>query len=103
MKNPSNDLFQLIQSLSKSEKRYFKLFATRHFDKDNQYLKLFEAIETQLTYQEALLVPIFSEGKSAAHFAVLKKQLYESLLEALHRFDELSNNWQKVYTIARYY
>ncbi|MEI2674716.1 MAG: hypothetical protein V9F05_11800 [Chitinophagaceae bacterium] len=96
MKNPSNDLFQLIQSLSKSEKRYFKLFATRHFDKDNQYLKLFEAIETQLTYQEALLVPIFSEGKSAAHFAVLKKQLYESLLEALHRFDEFDDVEQQL-------
>lgn len=96
MKNPSADIFQLIQSLTKSEKRYFKLFATRHYDKDNQYLRLFEAIDAQLTYQESELVPLFSAKKSPAHFAVLKKQLYETLLEALHHYDEFNNPEQQL-------
>jgi hypothetical protein len=96
MKIPSNDIFLLIHSLSRSEKRYFKLFATRHFDKDNQYLKLFEAINAQLTYDENALSTQFSKNKSAAHFAVLKKQLYEAVLESLHRFDEFDGAAQQL-------
>ena len=40
----SNHLFELIKSLNKSEKRYFKLFSSRHtIGEENGYLKLFDS------------------------------------------------------------
>ena len=44
---PSDDLFELIKSLTKSEKRYFKI-VTNKKDNDspkNNYLRLFDEIE----------------------------------------------------------
>ena len=49
----SDQLFQLIQSLSKGEKRHFKLFATRHKGGENaKFLKLFDMINAQKEYSE---------------------------------------------------
>jgi len=42
---PSTELFDLIRSLSQSEKRYFKVYASKHvIGKENNYVRLFEAI-----------------------------------------------------------
>ncbi|MFT6321790.1 MAG: hypothetical protein ACJAT4_002720, partial [Granulosicoccus sp.] len=47
-KTPSNKLFNLINSLSGSEKRYFKLFVNKNqTGKDNKYTLLFDAVDTQ--------------------------------------------------------
>ncbi|MBC8172370.1 MAG: hypothetical protein H7X71_00570 [Chitinophagales bacterium] len=97
MKKPSVDLFVLIHSMSKPEKRYFKLHAARHLSKDNQYAKLFTLIDTQAVYNEPQLTKHFAGKKSASHFAVVKKQLYENILEALHRYDEFAHPEQKIY------
>ena len=48
---PSTELFQLIKSLSKSEKRYFKLTSSLQSG-DKNYMKLFDAIELQDSYDE---------------------------------------------------
>ncbi|MBK7038425.1 MAG: hypothetical protein IPI31_16990 [Bacteroidetes bacterium] len=96
MKSPSGELFQLIHSMSKPEKRYFTLQAERHFPGDNQYAKLFQLIESRAFYDEAELLKLFKPTISAAHFAVLKKQLYENVLEALHRYDEFADPEQKI-------
>lgn len=96
MKSPSNDLFELIRSLSKTEKRYFRIYAARSFPGQNQYTKLFTFIDKQAIYDEKALSAAFSHSKSNAHFAVLKKQLYENILEALHRYDEFAHPEQKV-------
>ncbi len=49
----SNQLFQLIKSLNKSEKRYFNLYASRHtIGEKNNYVILFEAIDKQIEYDE---------------------------------------------------
>lgn len=48
---PSVELFNLIKSLTKSEKRYFKLTSTLQSGEKN-YLRLFEAIENQKVYDE---------------------------------------------------
>lgn len=70
-----------------AEKRYFKLFATRHFPKDSTYHRLYEAIYEQDNYDEKTLTKRFARGRSVSYFPVLKKQLYDALLEALHRFE----------------
>lgn len=96
MKSPSSDLFDLIRSLTKTEKRYFRLYALRSIPGQNQYTKLFSLIDKQTVYDEKSLSQEFSGTKSTAHFAVLKKQLYENILESLHRFDEYSQPEQKI-------
>ena len=46
MKTPSQDLYKLIKSLTKTEKRYFSKFAEKHVIGDqNNYYKLFKVID----------------------------------------------------------
>ncbi|MBC8047092.1 MAG: hypothetical protein H7Y00_09880 [Fimbriimonadaceae bacterium] len=96
MKKASAELFDLVKSLSKTEKRYFKLYAKRHFPQDNQYLLLFNLIDEQTEYDEKRIAKEFSRNKSLSHFAVVKKQLYENVLDALHRYDEYAHPEQQV-------
>ena len=44
-KTPSTKLFNLVKSLSGSEKRYFKIFVGKQGHKGNKYLLLFDAID----------------------------------------------------------
>ena len=56
MKTVSDQLFRLIKSMTKSEKKYFHQFAQRHVKgQSNNYLRLFLAIEQQEVYDEARL------------------------------------------------
>ena len=48
-----DDLFQLIRSLSKTEKRYFKIEAGRHSTTNkNNHLRLFDVINEMDEYDE---------------------------------------------------
>jgi hypothetical protein len=50
----SDQLFRLIKSLTTAEKRYFKIFASRHsIGGKNEYVNLFDAIDKQSKYDEA--------------------------------------------------
>lgn len=87
MKPSSDLLFQLIHRMTKSEKRYFKLFATRNIkEKKNNYLKLFEAIEKQPAYDEARLKKQFKNSTFVKYFSTAKTQLKSQVLDALHEF-----------------
>ncbi|MCB0546836.1 MAG: hypothetical protein KDD19_04560, partial [Phaeodactylibacter sp.] len=55
-KTPSSKLFNLVKSLSGPEKRYFKIFVNGQGGKDNKYLHLFDAIDTQEEFDEDALV-----------------------------------------------
>lgn len=56
MKTPSDDLFLLIKSLSKTEKRYFRLYVMNTVSlKERPYIKLFDEIERQKVYVEDIL------------------------------------------------
>lgn len=87
MKPVSDELFLLIKSLTKSEKRYFHQFAQRHVKgQGNNYLKLFQAIEQQKTYDEDQLKEQFCDEKFARYFPVAKRYLYQQITESLHQF-----------------
>ena len=48
-----NTLFELIHSMSMSEKRHFKLYSLKHvIGEKNQYTMLFDAIDKQKKYNE---------------------------------------------------
>ena len=55
-KIPTEDLFLLIQSLSKAEKRYFKFYASiGSANPNNIYIQLFDAIEPMKKNNEQTL------------------------------------------------
>lgn len=97
MKTASDELFRLIKSLSKSEKRYFTLYAERHVLGDkNNYLKIFEAVESQDNYNEDRLKEQFRDNKFSSYFPAAKQYLHNLLLDGLHNFHVNSSIEQQI-------
>lgn len=81
---PSEDLFDLIQSLSMSEKRYFKIFASKHvIGKQNVYSILFDAIEVQREYDEKAIKKQFAKESFIKRLPALKNYLLHIILKSL--------------------
>jgi hypothetical protein len=80
-------LFELIQSMSKSEKRYFKLMASRHtIGEENNYVVLFDFIEKMSVYSEELIEKQFKGEAFLNRFSITKKRLYDHILQSLDAF-----------------
>jgi hypothetical protein len=90
-KTPSESLFKLIRSMSKSEKRHFKLYASRHSVEENNYLKLFDAVDKQKKYDEESILKKFSKEPFINRFPITKKRLYETVLRSLDAFHSQSS------------
>lgn len=82
---PSNELFDLIKTLSKSEKRFFKLNSSLQSG-DKNYLKLFNYIDKQNKYNEDELKKYFSGEKFIKHLPSEKNHLYKLILKSLRNF-----------------
>lgn len=82
---PSTELFELIKSLSKSEKRFFKLSSSLQTG-DKNYLKIFDAIEKQTAYNEAALKTMFKKETFVNHFPSEKNHLYKLILKSLRNY-----------------
>jgi hypothetical protein len=79
---PTPDLFNLIKSLTKHEKRYVTLFLSSGFYTNNKSsLQLFKGISRQSSLNEAALKK--QAGKSAARFSAEKNKLFDLVLESL--------------------
>ncbi len=83
----NTELYDLVHSLSKPEKRFFKLFASLN-DKDgtNQYVRLFVKIDRQKICNEEAIRKHFAGEKTGEHFAEAKYYLYQTIIKALHIF-----------------
>ncbi len=93
-KTPSTKLFNLIKSLSGSEKRYFKLFATKNkSNKTNKYVLLFEAIDMQVVFDDEKLKEIIYKNEPilSRKYSEIKAYLYDLILKSLHGYDEKSS------------
>jgi len=83
----SDDLFQLINSMSKSEKGYFKKFASKHtIGEKNIYVKLFDAIEGLSEYDEVEIKKKFKGEKFAGNLYSTKNYLFNLILKALSSY-----------------
>ena len=83
----SNNLFELIKSLNKSEKRYFKVFSSRHtIGEENGYIKLFDYIEKMEIYDEEILFSDFKGQPLLNKFSITKARLYNNILKSLDSF-----------------
>jgi hypothetical protein len=75
-------LFELIHSLTKSEKRYFTVFTSIHKESNN-YVKLFNAIQAQKKYDEDALLKHFEKEDFVRQFSVAKNYLMNLILKSL--------------------
>ena len=82
---PSTELFSLIKSLTKSEKRFFKLSSSLQSG-DKNYLKIFDFVESQSKYDEDLLKIEFKKETFVKHLPSEKNHLYKLILKSLRSF-----------------
>jgi hypothetical protein len=79
------ELFTLIKSLSRNEKRYFKLFCGSMGDGSN-YLRLFTSIDKQEQYNEAALKKKFTGEAFTKQLHTTKNYLRILILKSLRDF-----------------
>ncbi len=87
-KKTSCKLFDVIHAMNMSEKRYFKLFATKtHLNADVNYLKIFNFLDKQKQYDEEKLIAALQKiGQKTAYLAADKNYLYKLILKSLRSF-----------------
>lgn len=98
-KKPSLKLFKLIKSMTPSEKRYFKVYASNHRNiKSNKYFQLFDAIDSQKEYDDQALKEVIYKGEKlqSKKFPELKSYLFESILKSLQAFEEKTSIDSKI-------
>jgi hypothetical protein len=84
-------LFQLIKSLSISEKGYVKKFCAKN-GANPSYLKLLDAIDLQTTYDEESIKKKFKNQKFIKQLSVAKNYLIKSILRSLRAYHSESTN-----------
>ena len=82
----NSDLFELIKSLNKNEKRYFRLYASMQSGNKN-YLKLFSAVEKLHLYDEKKLREIYKKENFINQLAYTKNYLYELIIKSLASYN----------------
>ena len=87
---PSTELFDLIKSLSKSEKRFFKLHSALQSG-DKNYLRIFDAIDKQKAYDEDALKKLFAKETFIRHLPSEKNHLYKLILKSLRAYHSESS------------
>jgi tetratricopeptide (TPR) repeat protein len=88
----SDNLHKLIKSMTKPEKRYFKVFSSRHIiGESNNYQVLFDAIDKQDEYDEVKLMKKFKDKSFSQRFSISKNRLYNALLKSLDSFHSNSS------------
>jgi len=90
--------FQLITSLTKSEKRFFKIYSSRHvIGEKNNYVQLFEAIDRQEVYDENEIKRRFAEEKFTNRLSVAKAYLYDLILKSMSAYQSQNSIDTQIY------
>jgi hypothetical protein len=80
------NLHALIQSMSSSEKRFFKRFVKSRKENQNDYLSLFEALNSMKVYSRAELLKKVTSFNFHKHLEVKQHYLFQLLLDSLRQF-----------------
>lgn len=97
MKSSSSFLWELIQSMSRSEKLYFK----RNFSGssgEKLYLQLFSAIAAQKAYDETAILKKFHPHLNKKNIAYQKYYLQRQVTEALVMYDTRESDIHSIYS-----
>jgi len=91
-KQKTDDLMQLIKSLTRAEKRHFRLFVRRNQASDDiLFLKLFDFLDKHKSYDEALVLKKMPDIKKR-QLSNLKAHLYKQLLISLRLLNTNQND-----------
>ncbi|TAL57976.1 MAG: hypothetical protein EPN85_12725, partial [Bacteroidetes bacterium] len=96
----SDNLHLLIKTLTKPEKRYFKLFSSI-YSGDKFYLYLFDEISKQEKYDEEKILSRLGKKKDTSWFSIAKSRLYNLILKSMEnrhttKFSEVKNCLHRV-------
>jgi hypothetical protein len=88
-KERSDALFNLIKSMKKSEKRYFRLFVSSEDKTERKYIRLFDLIDEQDQFNEESLL---KENKflKPTQISNLKAHLYKKILQSIRQYNQSS-------------
>ncbi len=95
----AKQLHQLIQSLTSSEKRYFKLFSSEKENRNKRYLELYDQLEHMTSFDEYEIDNDFSSLQEGSH--VLRNYLAKQLLRALRSFHDSGTPKSKVFHLLK--
>ncbi|MDB4678454.1 hypothetical protein OAE93_01860, partial [bacterium] len=90
-KTSSDKIFQLIKSLSKAEKRYFKVYTSKQAGDKNNHQILFDAVDKQSDYDESLLKRNLKNPSLVKSLPIAKTRLYDVILRALDAYHSNSS------------
>lgn len=97
MKTISDDLFRLVKSLTSMEKGYFKKFAGRNTPGEkNNYIILFDAIDSMKVYDEDILCRKFNDSSIIKQLPVYKNYLYNLILKSLFSYTTYESTGSKI-------
>ncbi len=82
----SNQLFLLIKSMTKQEKRYFRIFSSRHSNEKNNYYTLYQVIDRQSEYDEEAIIKMLNSHQFVNRLSIAKTRLYDQILKSLSAF-----------------
>lgn len=99
-KTASPALFELIDNMSKSEKRYFKIYASRHtIGDENKYVQLFNFMDQQDQFNEEELFDHFKGESFLNKFSITKNRLYDQIMKALDSYHSSSSENANIYKL----
>ena len=81
-------LFLLIQSLSKSEKRYIRLRTNAFTSNDKEYMWLYDLLLKMEEYDEDFLKKAFKKLNSKRSLSAIKNYLYYEILDILKQYHQ---------------
>lgn len=84
---PTSELFELIKSLTRNEKRYFKINTSKQKGTKN-YIKLFDAIESLDIYDEALIRKKYRNENFVRNLTYNKNYLRKLIFKSLVSYAE---------------
>lgn len=95
MKKQTDKLFDLVKSLTKNEKRFFKLYSNFYSqEKDKNYLILFDLLEGLKTYNEKVILAHNPKQISTKNLSQVKAYLKKHIFLSLKLFHR--NNYKTV-------
>jgi len=79
------ETYEFIKSLNKTEKRYFKLY-TQFQRGEKSYLRLFDIIEKQKSFNEIIINKKFLAKNKVSNFPAIKKYLFDQLVASIKSY-----------------
>jgi hypothetical protein len=93
----SQELFNLVKSLTKNEKRNFQIFSGLSKSSETNYLKIFELFDSMESYDKELINKKLKGEKFLQSLHVTENYLFQRIMESLRLFYESKNVDAKIY------